>query len=69
MKEKKNLSTSSSQLKANQAPDPPWGDRLTYTDQMNVTNLQDLSNLSNARDGCALGMCCRRRSCRGLTQV
>ena len=31
---KENFYTSSSQLRADQAPDPPWGDRLNHTDQM-----------------------------------
>ena len=38
-KKKKNLHTSSSQLRADQAPNTPWGDRLIYTDQINVTDL------------------------------
>lgn len=35
-KKKTTLHTSFSQLRANQAPDPPWEDRLTYTDQIDV---------------------------------
>ena len=38
-KKEKNLCTSSSQLRADQAPNAPWGDRLMYTDQIDVTNL------------------------------
>ena len=38
-KKKKNLYTSSCQLRANQAPDPPWEGRLIYTDQIDVIDL------------------------------
>ena len=37
-KKKENLHTSSSQLRADQAPDPSWRDRLIYTDQIDVTD-------------------------------
>ena len=56
-KEKKNLHISSSHFRADQAPDPPWGDRLIHTDQINVTDPQDSGNPGNARDDCALVAC------------
>ena len=31
--------TSCSQLRADQAPNPPWGDRLIYTDRRDATDL------------------------------
>ena len=37
-KKKENLYTASSQLRADQAPNPPWADRLSYTDQIDVPN-------------------------------
>ena len=39
MEKKNNLYTSSSQLKADQAPEPPWGNRLIYKDLIDVTDL------------------------------
>ena len=36
VKKKKNRYTSSSQLRADQAPNAPWRDRLIYTDQTDV---------------------------------
>ena len=48
------LCTSSSQLRADQAPNAPWGDRPMYTDQTDVTNLYESSTSSNVKHECAL---------------
>ena len=42
-KKKNNLNTSSSQLRADQAPNPPWGNWLATQDHVDVTNLEPMN--------------------------